>query len=57
MQADNVDKFTGKIMSLPDLSGENGKINNSSVPSNYLMENQYHLYAYSIIKMKKMQDT
>ena len=28
IEANNVDKFTGKIMSLPDLSGENGKIKN-----------------------------
>ena len=28
VEANNVDKFTGRIMSLPDLSGENGKIKN-----------------------------
>ena len=28
IEANNVDKFTGKIMSLPDLNGENGKIKN-----------------------------
>ena len=30
VEANNVDKFTGKIMSLPELSGENGKIKNLS---------------------------
>ena len=28
VEANSVDKFTGKIMSLPDLNGENGKIKN-----------------------------
>jgi aubergine-like protein len=28
VEANNVDKFTGRIMSLPDLNGENGKIKN-----------------------------